>query len=117
MDFTKYAAYAALWVSSHPVEAGLLFLAFMNVVMAQIPKPKISFGLTVYNLISRTLLIVSTHKDEPGTFTWPWLIKIFLEQPKPATTTNDPAPPAALAPLVDPKPASPEKDGDDHGQG
>ena len=116
MDFKQYAINAAAWVMAHPVQAGLFFLMFMNVLMAQIPKPKSAFGLTVYNLANRVLLIVSTHKDEPGTFTLPWLIKIFLEPQKPATATNDPAPPAALTPLVDPKPVASEKDGDGHGQ-
>jgi hypothetical protein len=74
------------WLQAHPTETLTLLMAawgLLNALWAQLPKPASPVLQKVWTLIHDVLLLVTTHSTQPGTLTWPSVLRIFLGGPDP----------------------------------
>jgi len=82
------------YVAANPWTVFLTFYALVNIVWAQSPKPTSPVAIRIWATIHFVLQLIVTHKDEPGTFTWPGVLRIFsesiLKTAIPRAPTNDP---------------------------
>jgi len=84
--FTTFLYTAYAWLAAHPqqaIEGLLLFWGLANVVWSQWPKPHSPFAQKVWAGLHDALLLVSTHATQPGTFTLPGILRIFVQGPDP----------------------------------
>ena len=89
------------WVLDNPGESLqvlLILWGVVNVIWAQIPKPKDPRAQRVWMLIHHVLLLAVTSSRSPGTFTWPSVMRAIggelLSSPDPfADPTQHVSPP------------------------
>lgn len=100
---------AANWILANPgsvFQIILILYTIGNVIWAQMPRPKSVWGQKVWLFSRGFFQFIVTHKSEQGTFTWPALIKLFIEAAKGVLesdvfrATIIPEPPKAWGPPV-----------------
>ena len=87
------------WIKANPVMCVLVAALVLNVLFAQLPKPTTERGLKIWNFFRTIGLVFSTHSTEPGTFTWPMVLKWILDAIVPIP---EPKKPRISVPKVDP---------------
>ncbi len=69
------------WCQAHPTESletALLVWSVLNVLWAQLPRPKNPTAQRLWDGIHSVLQLAVTHSSEPGTFRLPWFLRLIL---------------------------------------
>lgn len=93
------------WLQAHPetTAAGVLgILALLNIAWAQLPKPASPGMQKAWVFIHDALQLVVTHNSQPGTFTLPSIVRLFVKSQDPfgelkgEDKVDPPGPPATV---------------------
>ncbi len=95
------------WAQAHPETTAFVvlgLLGLLNIAWAQLPKPASPGMQKAWVFIHDALQLVVTHSSQPGTFTLPSVVRLFVKAPDPFGEIKDekpngvdpPGPPATV---------------------